>query len=419
MNIPNYNQLQPPSPNSPYSRSPSNQLTPEQQFMSAMLLQQQQQQLALNLQQQQQQQQGLTLQQPQPTQQQQHLQLQGLPVERRSSSPTSPSGRTSNTNTFVHKLHDMVNDPTWQHLITWSPQGTSFIVCDINRLAQDVLSKHFKHSNFQSFVRQLNMYGFHKINKSPRGNRPSAENQIWEFSHPRFRRGHPELLDEIKRKALDSDTSRRETGDLSGNVAMVTERHEGLERHVRALSDYCANMNRELQELRLRQAAQQESQRRLVDFLRRSGVALPDDVLVGGSNAAETAGRTDAGATDRPQILVTNHDMSLNVMQGLDLSSYNLSGFSSPTGEHSPLSGSFPTPNLGVQFDPNSLALAMSGSPIHSRPVSPNTFMNLNHAANTPLPPSPMIHGVPSDDDMEIMSQILSSSRPGSFHGSD
>ena len=38
------------------------------------------------------------------------------------------------------------------------------------------------------------------MNKSPRGRRILAENQIWKFSHPKFLCGRPDLLDDIKEK---------------------------------------------------------------------------------------------------------------------------------------------------------------------------------------------------------------------------
>ncbi|EFP93508.2 uncharacterized protein PGTG_18922 [Puccinia graminis f. sp. tritici CRL 75-36-700-3] len=61
-------------------------------------------------------------------------------------------------------------------------------------------------SNFSSFVRQLNMYGFHKVNKTPRGQRGNDNSAAWEFVRPKFHRGRPDLLEQIWRKTLDSES---------------------------------------------------------------------------------------------------------------------------------------------------------------------------------------------------------------------
>ncbi|CBQ70048.1 related to Heat shock factor protein 4 [Sporisorium reilianum SRZ2] len=121
---------------------------------------------------------------------------------------------------FVYKLFRMVSDPEYQHLISWNRNGTSVMVCNFDEFAKEVLGKHFKHSNFSSFIRQLNMYGFYKVNKTPRGHRQSVDAQIWEFSHPKFLRGRPDLLDDIRRKALDSEHARVEARDLQYSVSV-------------------------------------------------------------------------------------------------------------------------------------------------------------------------------------------------------
>jgi hypothetical protein len=44
------------------------------------------------------------------------------------------------------------------HLISWSPSGDSFIVHQPDRFARELLPTVFKHNNYTSFVRQLNIY---------------------------------------------------------------------------------------------------------------------------------------------------------------------------------------------------------------------------------------------------------------------
>ncbi|KAF0546672.1 HSF-type DNA-binding-domain-containing protein [Gigaspora margarita] len=224
----------------------------------------------------------------------------GLPMSalQYSSSPSSPSVTTTpqsqlysqslmslqppssqpvkmSSNTFVHKLYNMVVDKQYQHLIAWNYTGSSFIVCNIMEFSRDVLPKHFKHNNFSSFVRQLNMYGFHKVNKSPRGHRTLAENQIWEFSHAKFLRGRPDLLDDIKRKAMESETLRRETGDLHAHLAMMQVTQNELLQQNRQLQENFAEVARELAETKKRQHLQQLWMKGMLEFLQGQGTPIP------------------------------------------------------------------------------------------------------------------------------------------------
>lgn len=104
-----------------------------------------------------------------------------------------PKGRPA----FVTKLWTMVNDPSNDDLIHWCDDGQSFVVSNREFFVQRILPKYFKHSNFASFVRQLNMYGWHKVQDVSSGSLHSDER--WQFGNPNFQKGKPELLDKIVR----------------------------------------------------------------------------------------------------------------------------------------------------------------------------------------------------------------------------
>ncbi|RPD66517.1 hypothetical protein L227DRAFT_147093 [Lentinus tigrinus ALCF2SS1-6] len=102
---------------------------------------------------------------------------------------------------FLQKLYEIVNDPANEELIKWSENGDSFYVLNHEKFAREVLGRWFKHQKFASFVRQLNMYGFHKIPHLQQGVLKSdSDTEPWHFEHPNFHRGQPDLLCLIQRK---------------------------------------------------------------------------------------------------------------------------------------------------------------------------------------------------------------------------
>ncbi|TQD99117.1 hypothetical protein C1H46_015236 [Malus baccata] len=59
---------------------------------------------------------------------------------------------------FLTKTYDIVDDPSTNHIVSWSRDNNSFVVLDPNSFAMSLLPRYFKHNNFSSFVRQLNTY---------------------------------------------------------------------------------------------------------------------------------------------------------------------------------------------------------------------------------------------------------------------
>jgi len=110
---------------------------------------------------------------------------------------------------FLNKLYGMVNAPETDPWVHWAEDGNSFIIPNNTALEEQVLGHHFKHNNFASFVRQLNMYGFHKV---PHLNHGVLHNngipEVWEFNNPNFVRDDPAKMKFIFRKKGEAEKAR-------------------------------------------------------------------------------------------------------------------------------------------------------------------------------------------------------------------
>lgn len=141
---------------------------------------------------------------------------------------------------FVTKLYELVSQPDIDSVVCWGRNGDTFIVLDLSMFAQNVLPTYYKHDNFRSFERQLNIYGFQRCTEQPTA-------KALEFFHPRFRKGERELLPEIKRsqqpRRRRSDPPAGSSADPSTSTAPMTE--QALQEAIGAVDEEM----RELQEV--------------------------------------------------------------------------------------------------------------------------------------------------------------------------
>ncbi|KAI8145514.1 hypothetical protein BJV82DRAFT_39936 [Fennellomyces sp. T-0311] len=145
-----------------------------------------------------------------------------------------------NVPAFLNKLYSMVNDASTNSLIHWSKDGNSFIVEGHEEFAKQVLPRFYKHNTFASFVRQLNMYDFHKVPHLQQGVLISdSKHEIWEFSNPNFQRGRPEMLVLVTRKR------NRERDDDEVSLSSIVKDIATIRKHQTSISNELHSIQRD------------------------------------------------------------------------------------------------------------------------------------------------------------------------------
>jgi len=155
---------------------------------------------------------------------------------------------------FVRKLTKMVGENP--DAIDWTAGG-SFLVKEIDSFSSVLLPKYFKSIKFCSFVRQLNMYNFHKVEDLPHSN-----NKSMEFSNSFFLPGRKDLLKKIHRRKTvkrskedeeEEKSPKHENGyqpspQLSPNGFVIDENaYKGLLHAVLRLQQEAEERNKQLQ----------------------------------------------------------------------------------------------------------------------------------------------------------------------------
>jgi len=119
---------------------------------------------------------------------------------------------------FLQKLYNILQDENNNDIIRWNKEGNGFILVDYKRFVKELLSKNFKTEVFSSFIRQLNLYDFHKIKSKDSNNKlnNTNANTFYEFTNINFLKDQPERINLIKRKTKNENLEKK--GQIQGGV---------------------------------------------------------------------------------------------------------------------------------------------------------------------------------------------------------
>ncbi|KAL5709593.1 Heat Stress Transcription Factor [Ranunculus cassubicifolius] len=170
----------------------------------------------------------------------------------------------SHVTAFLTKTFDLVDDPSLDHVISWGSTGQSFVVWDPVVFARDIIPRNFKHNNLSSFVRQLNTYGFHKIDRDR-----------YEFANEDFLRGKRHLLKNIHRHKsahghqTGSSDSSGDTGktELEGEIKLLKEDRVHLMQELVRLKQEQCGRDYQIEVMKQRMDAAEQTQKQMISFL--------------------------------------------------------------------------------------------------------------------------------------------------------
>ena len=82
---------------------------------------------------------------------------------------TEPTNTGGISQPFPQRLHALLSNPALydSSVIGWQEHGRCFVIRQPKEFAATTMVTHFKHRQFTSFQRQLNLYGFKRLTRGP------------------------------------------------------------------------------------------------------------------------------------------------------------------------------------------------------------------------------------------------------------
>ena len=145
---------------------------------------------------------------------------------------------------FLIKLHKILDETKYSDIIHWDNDGKIIIISNEDDFKKKVLKKFFNHKNITSFIRQLNLYNFHKIKTNNKKesryihsefNKDITKEQIKQIKKKKTNPNHIKINENISKK-LDEIDDTEEKSKLE-NIEKMNDEHSKLKEYQNILEE--------------------------------------------------------------------------------------------------------------------------------------------------------------------------------------
>ncbi|CAK4080433.1 unnamed protein product [Aphanomyces euteiches] len=140
---------------------------------------------------------------------------------------------------FIRRLYSLLDEAPAK-IVSWAPDGQSFVIYDVAGFATQVMPHYFGHQKLATFERQLDYFGFHKC-QLPR------DAMEMEYCHLDFQRGNLAGLATIRKRFkrdLDPD-DRAVVDEIEESILQIKRHVEQNKESLRLLLDCLADLNQD------------------------------------------------------------------------------------------------------------------------------------------------------------------------------
>eukprot|EP00830_Metopus_es_P011794 TRINITY_DN2432_c0_g1_i2.p1 TRINITY_DN2432_c0_g1~~TRINITY_DN2432_c0_g1_i2.p1 ORF type:complete len:429 (+),score=53.62 TRINITY_DN2432_c0_g1_i2:64-1287(+) len=166
--------------------------------------------------------------------------------------------KTKEKSNFLYKLYSILDKyEEYGQVLRWEESGDMFEVADRDQLINTVLPLYFRHRNYSSFIRQLNIYGFQK-GKNVNGHDV--------FKQVNFLKGKKSLLKFISRNQNKLEMEEAKRGVKESKLVKTKDLSETLLSEIHLLQKKQLELKQQLLSINLKEKEDLSTQMMLTSF---------------------------------------------------------------------------------------------------------------------------------------------------------